>query len=529
MAADTTVERIAGWAAGLDPSTIPDDVLRLARAQRRSVLGAVAASGADEASRRVLGAVSAWATPGPAPVPATDVRGRVEDALYAAAALSVALDFDDYLCFAHTGHSGVLVPLLLAAEHPASGREQLAAQVIANEVGGRLGGACLVGPLNGQLWSFVHAAGAALAAGRVLGLDAVRLAHGLALALTAAPRPTVPGFMAPDSKLLTAAEPAVAGLRAARLAAAGVTGPLDVLDHPQGFFSAFAYAPLPALLDALGAGWATRTLCVKPYPGCAYLDTTLDALGEIGPVPAAEVAGVDVDAGILTVGMDAMSAGYARADPTPVTVTFSVPWNVAVHVVAGRVTADEVAGPWLRAHAGDLARLAGGVRLRHSWPLTRRTLAAMRTLLPPAALTRGVDPRRLLAGIRATRASHTGVRVGPGDALELLRLLRPLGHGSPGGAQRSGRVWDPRALETFAMAFPAQVGVRLRDGTMREASVDVPRGAAGHPTEGPEAVAAAKLALWGPRLWGERTAADIERAVAVDAPDIAGLLHGPAP
>ena len=392
MAADTTVERIAGWAAGLDPSTIPDDVLRLARAQRRSVLGAVAASGADEASRRVLGAVSAWATPGPAPVPATDVRGRVEDALYAAAALSVALDFDDYLCFAHTGHSGVLVPLLLAAEHPASGREQLAAQVIANEVGGRLGGACLVGPLNGQLWSFVHAAGAALAAGRVLGLDAVRLAHGLALALTAAPRPTVPGFMAPDSKLLTAAEPAVAGLRAARLAAAGVTGPLDVLDHPQGFFSAFAYAPLPALLDALGAGWATRTLCVKPYPGCAYLDTTLDALGEIGPVPAAEVAGVDVDAGILTVGMDAMSAGYARADPTPVTVTFSVPWNVAVHVVAGRVTADEVAGPWLRAHAGDLARLAGGVRLRHSWPLTRRNLAGMRRSSPPPRSPAGSIP-----------------------------------------------------------------------------------------------------------------------------------------
>src|SRR5439155_538592 len=191
------------------------------------------------------------------------------------------------------------------------------------------------------LRSHVHVAGAALAAGRLLGLDASRMTHALAIALYQAPRATVPGFMAPDSKLLTAAEPTVTGLRAARLAAAGVTGPLDALEHREGFLAAFADAPLPGMLGGLGTGWATRTLCVKPYPGCAYLDTTVDALLELGPPPAEDVREVVVEASLLTHEMDRMSRPYASVSgagvPTPVTINFSVPWNVAVTLVAGEL------------------------------------------------------------------------------------------------------------------------------------------------------------------------------------------------
>ncbi|HMC51517.1 MAG TPA: MmgE/PrpD family protein, partial [Acidimicrobiales bacterium] len=234
----TTVQRLAAWAAGVTLGDVPLSVLDLCRAQRRSVLAAVAASTGDAASGRVLGGVGSWAGEGPVSLAGLGRPVRVDDAVYAGAVLSIALDFDDYVCFGHTGHSAVLVPALLAAETGASAEEQLVAQVVANEVGARLGGACLLGPLNGQMWSFVHSAGTALAAGRLLGLDQGGLAGALALSLYQAPRPTVPGFMAPDSKLLTAAEPALVGLRAARMAVAGVTGPLDALDHPHGFFGA---------------------------------------------------------------------------------------------------------------------------------------------------------------------------------------------------------------------------------------------------------------------------------------------------
>ncbi|OBH27545.1 hypothetical protein A5692_24360 [Mycobacterium sp. E342] len=520
----TTIERLAGWAADLRLDDVPDAVVDLCRTQRRSVFAATAASAGDVASRRVLGGVESWAGEGPAVVPGLRRSVAVDDALYAAAALSIALDFDDYMCFAHAGHSAVWVPVLLAAETGASAAEQLTAQVAANELEARLGGACLLGPLNGQLWSFVHAAGAAVSAGRLLGLDAGRMAHALALALYQAPRPTVPGFMAPDSKLLTAAEPTVAGVRAARLAANGVTGPLDALDHPQGFFDAFSYAPLPALLGGLGSGWATRTLSVKRYPGCAYVDTTVDALHELGPPPAAEVESVVVDAGVLTCGMDAMSQGYTGGRvPTPVTINFSIPWTVAATLVAGRLTPDEVNEEWLAGHHRELAEVAARVSLRHDWSLTLRTAQAMAPLLPVRAMMAGTPTRRLLGALRRTRREHKGVRFALGDGIALLRALRDGGIGATGRAA-TGQLWAPAALDAFTMTFPARVRVRLRGGRELAAECGVPHGGAGNVKTGPDAVSREKLLGSGPAVWGQERSEDISAAIDADADDLWRLL-----
>ena len=435
-----TVSDIAGWAAALTFDDVPGDVVARARDQRRSVLASVAASSRDAAARRVVSAVGAWAHDGPLPLPGSgsDRRVSVEDALYAMSAMSMALDFDDYVCFGHTGHSGVLVPLLLAAETGATAAEQLVAQTVANEVEARLGGACLVGPLNGQLWSFIHVAGAALAAGLLLGLDADRLAHALAIALYQPQRATVPGFMAPDSKLLTAAEPSVAGVRAARLAAAGVTGPLDALEHPDGFLSAFADAPLPGMLGGLGTGWATKTLCIKPYPGCAYLDTTVDALLELGPPAAADVEKVVVEASVLTWEMNRMSGPYASTSgdtvPTPVTINFSVPWNVAVTLLAGELTPRQVDVAWLSEHADELRRLAARVRLQHDWSLTRLTTESFAGIVPFGRVTREAGLGRLGARVRRLRAG------------------RSEGEGGGGGGELRGLhqlVWPPPDLKAF--------------------------------------------------------------------------------
>ena len=510
----TLVEDVAGWAFGLRTADVPDDVLALCRAQRAAVLGGVAASAGDGASRRVLEAVSAWAGPGPAPLLGTDRSVAVEDAVYAAAALSVALDFDDYVSFGHTGHSAVLVPALLAAETGSSGEQQLLAQVVANEVEARLGGACLIGPLNGQLWSFIHSAGTALAAGLMLGLPREQLAHALALSLYQAPRPTVPGFMAPDSKLLTASEPAVMGLRAARLAAAGVTGPLDALDHAQGFLGAFSYAPLRRLLGGLGDGWATKTLCVKPYPGCAYVDTTLDALLSLEVASAADVDRVVVDASMLTCEMDKWSAEYADRDVTPVTINFSIRWNVAIALLAGEVTPRQLSAEWLAANRDALAALAARVELRHDWELTRASAEAFGGLLPPRALAGAAGLRQLRRGLTRVRGDHPSIVGGLADLRGAGVMLRG---GRAGWAAVGGsRFWSPAALDRFAMTFPARVAVQLRDGRTLEARADVPRGGAGHAVEGPTAGADAKLSAWGPALWGDDGTKAVADAIATD-------------
>lgn len=511
----TTVEAIAAWSAELRADDVPSHIFDLCRAQRRSVLGAMAASTYDEAAARIATAVGGWAADGPVPLVGSGRLVRAEDALFHAAALSIALDFDDYVWFGHTGHSAVLAPMLLAAETGASGQEQLVAQVIASEVEARLGGACLIGPQNGQLWSFIHAAGTALAAGRLMGLDARRLAHALALSLYQPPRATIPGFMAPDSKLLTAAEPMLSGLRAARLAEAGVTGPLDALDHPRGFLEAFADAPLRGLLGGLGEGWATSTLSIKAYPGCAYVDTMADALTELGPPAADDISAITVDASLPTCQMDALSAEYAAGGPTPVTVTFSVPWTAAVLIVGGRLTPEELQRPWLEEHAAALSEVAGKVTLRHDWRLTRPVMEQFGRVVPSARLIGDAGAGRLAGALGAQRRHLTAAR-GTRGIGGFLPALRP--------TNRHGRYWDPEELRAFRQVFPAHVEVELRDGTKLEKRVDVPRGAAGHATSPPASVAREKLSQWGPWLWGTAGTEAIDAAVERDDTKLWSLL-----
>lgn len=506
----TIVEDIARWAHGLRPEDVPEDVAELCRAQQRAVLGGLAASSRNAAARRVISALGQDAPDGPAPLLTTGRSASIDHALYAAAVLSMALDFDDYMCFGHTGHSSVLVPLFLAYDG-AESSDRLVAQVAANELEARLGGACLVGPLNGQMWSFIHTAGAAVATGKIMGLDATSLAHALALALYQAPRPVVPGFMAPDSKLLTAAEPIAQGMRAARLAAGGVTGPLDVLDRSAGFFSAFSYAPIRGLLGGLGAGWATKTLCVKPYPGCAYIDSTIDALDELGPIDSSEIARIDVDAGLLTCGMDALSERYARSEKvTPVTINFSLGLNVAVFVLAGRLGPEEIDETWLQDNAKELRRLASLVHLDHDWELTREATPAFARLLPPGRVRREVGSAALARGLIRARKDHPRVPIGVKDLRALLADLR-----RGASAQGSASYWDPAALEGFRMELPARVTITSRSGTTKTAEVRVPRGAAGH-AQGPVPVAHDKLLAHGPLLWGAAGTRALDDAIAAD-------------
>lgn len=547
------VEAIAEWAASLAFDDIPASVLDLARAQRRSVLGAIAASADVESAGRVLATVRTWGGEGPAPL--LGGHGRkvtVEDALFAGAALSIALDFDDYLLFGHTGHSAVLTPILLAAETGASGTDQLVAQVAANEVAARLGGTCLLGPQNGQMWSFIHAAGAAIAGGLLLHLDRRRLAHAVAIALYQPPHATVPGFFEPDSKLLTASEPAVAGLRAARLAAAGVTGPLDVLDASEGFLAAFADAPLPGMLGGLGEAWATRTLCVKAYPGCAYVDTAVDALVELGPPMLEDIESVEVAAGLLTVAMDAMSRRYLRKRapgtvPTPVAINFSVPWSLGVVLCAGELAPAQFGEEWRRTNGARLEQAASKVSVRIDAVSVRRSTEQFAKVLPLRALAKQVGlggfgraAARLVrtdAGPAFSEAMTSGLLrtlASPRAGLGVLRQLLPHAPGylapARGDRQRSGgakRWWDPDALASFAMEFPARVVVRTTSGERREATVAVPRGAVGHPVDGPGIVAAEKLARFGPLLFGKEGTEALEEAIVRDDPRLHALL-GPS-
>ena len=105
------------------------------------------------------------------------------EAALANAAYSMAQDFDDIIWMGHTGHSAVFASLAVAEHEEKSTRDLLTAVVAANEIAGRIGGSCFFGPLNGQMWTFIHLVGAAAATAKLLQLSPAQTTHSLAIAL----------------------------------------------------------------------------------------------------------------------------------------------------------------------------------------------------------------------------------------------------------------------------------------------------------------------------------------------------------
>jgi 2-methylcitrate dehydratase PrpD len=460
-AALTRIERFAGWAAELTLDSVPETVVERARLQAmNTVAGALAGAGAAGVVR-LREAASEWAADGPAGVVGTSDEWAPADAAYANAAASIAHDWDDYLYMGHTGHSAVWAARAVADAVGAGPDDVLAAQIAANEIEGRLGAALFLGPHNGQLWSSIHCAGAAAAAGRLRGLDPEQLAHAIAIALYQPPFALSPGFMGPDTKLLTAAEPVAQGIRAAALAQTGFTGPLDVIESPRGLLAHFSYAPRPAMLDGLGDAWLTDTLAYKERPGCAYLQAAVEAvlrLREENELDPADIARIDVRAGWLTTSMEKLAAGEPL---TGVRVNFSVALSVAVALTAGRLTHEELDDSWLAEHDDELRDLATRVFLEHDWDMTMQTLQG--------AWTGGIQLSKLRTVKQRMR--DTGMdemSIGPGELKEIARRLG--GRGLRGMLRPSGSQPLAAGIESLRMTFPAHVAIRLRSGGVVEAS-----------------------------------------------------------
>jgi 2-methylcitrate dehydratase PrpD len=457
-------ERAGEFAAGLTAADVPERARERARLQRRAI---VAAGTAGEAAAAPFAAV---APSGP--------LGEV----YAGAAASIAHDWDDYLYMGHTGHSSVWTARAFA---PGDDERALVAQVAANEVAGRLGAALLIGPHNGQFWSSIHCASAAVAAAVATGLDAERTAHALAVALYQPPYGLWPGFMGPATKLLTAADPAVQGARAALLAAQGVRGPLGVVEDPRGLLRHLSFAARPRMLEGLGSVWLTDTLAYKPYPGCAYLQAAVDAALRSG-VEADDVYEIEVAAGYLTVAMERLgeSAGLV-----PVGVNFSAARSVAIALVAGRLTHEELAPGWLAPRATELERLAGRVRVRHDWDLTLRTI---RGVIDAGASIRDVPARawpRVARRARELGMSEAALSLRDVTGLARSRRLRS----ELRAALRAGSGDGLRSLDTgrLRMTFPCRLRIRTHGGRLVEVDGEEP-GASARPLEEQDAVVAAR-------------------------------------
>lgn len=471
-------EEIAEWISTVRFNDIPEGVISKTKMQ---ILNNMAASFAGIFSNGAKGIIDTsrrvFAESGRATIFATGEKASPAMALFVNSSLSMTFDYDDYLFLGHTGHSSVFTTLALGEELRSNGREILIATVIANEIAGRLGASVILGPHNGQLWSFIHAIGSACSAARLLKLTPHQIVNAIGIALYQPNFPLFPGFMGPDSKILTASTPAVSGLVSAYLAGNGLTGSRSIIEHPRGFLKYFSFEPLKFMFSGLGETWVTESIAYKIYPGCAYIDTTMDALFKTleqaenvrgKRVLPEDVEKVIVEANLLTVGMDAISREFINADRIEaININFSIPLSVAIGIIAHRLTPSELIQDELDRNSELINSIARRVVLKHRTEMTLKVVESFIESGLTSIALHNIGFKKI-PRLRRKIKEHTGkfIELKISDIMPLIVPITRIATKNLINSTPRKKIngLNSISFSNFKLLFPAGVTLRLKDG-----------------------------------------------------------------
>jgi 2-methylcitrate dehydratase len=248
-----TIEHLAGWVLAPRAQDIPSAAAAQAKLLVLDTIGCGYAALDEESARAVLAMLADLGG-----APHCSVIGAAKtsapNAVLVNGALIRILDLNDYVNNRRGeigGHPSDNIPVALAAGEMcgASGRELIASIVLGYEIFGRAKE--MIERDSG--WDGVTISGlvAPAMAGRLMGLDAQRLAQALALSSARAPTPLAVRHGAISAaKSFANALVAQNGMQAALLARHGVTGPLDIMENPYGLRPVFSKAEAVAALTA---------------------------------------------------------------------------------------------------------------------------------------------------------------------------------------------------------------------------------------------------------------------------------------
>lgn len=446
----SAIERIAEWSRSA-PAFSPLARLRAHHAITDTV-GCMLAGVGDQATQAVRQAFASGI--GPRGAAAVAGGGRATEAIAALVngTAAHALDYDDNFRPGITHASAVLVPALLAVAQGrgASGRAFVDAYLVGLEAQAAVGRG--INPAHYTIgWhatSTVGAIGTAAGTAWLMGLDGAGIARAMSVAASMAAGPK--GQFGTPAKPLHAGLAARNAVDAAALAAAGMTGRLDILECPMGFAELFG--------DDSAAGWDKMVLASphviesdgltpKRHPCCGSTHLAVDAILDLKAkhgFSAADVEAVDTLVGI------ANARNLAYPDPQDeMQGRFSMHYCVALALLQDRLsladfTPEAVARP----------------EVRRLLPLT-----VMRSYDKSEEVA-GRQPHRVTISLKdgrvlkADRLEAKGSIADPFDDADREAKFRDCCSGMPGAAALYARLADIDAMADLdsLLSEPAEAG-----------------------------------------------------------------------
>lgn len=332
----TIAQVLAGFVSGIRSNDIPALAIERAKMSLASTI-ASAAMGYEIASSRILrtleledggiGQATVWFEGSRLPL------SRVVR-VNAVASDAAASDDSDLRSIAHIGTIVSTVAVALGEYTGRSGQDLLAAMALGYEVAGRIDESLTPGRMQRGFHGSVSTVfGAAVAAGRLLGLDSGRMAHTVALAAT-----SIGGMaVAADNSCAReyhAGNAAMIGVQAALAARRDFQADLSILETPRGFLSAMNGQATEDITRGLGDDWDIVTdMAIKLMPGAHPFHATAEAAAaaaRIGKVIPDDIERVTISAAVQWTNF--------RGEPHPrnlVDAAHSLVYFVAASIVDG--------------------------------------------------------------------------------------------------------------------------------------------------------------------------------------------------
>ena len=431
--AQTVAGQLAAWGLGLTLEEVPVPIRQTAARHLLDAMGAGVAAALTGAADPAVEVALQLGGPPEATVWGTGRKVSAPAAALANGTLVHALDFDDTHAGGLVHASSMVLPTALAVGEQvgASGEEVLLASLVGYEVACRLSAVVPNGfherGLHPTATCGVFAS--ALVAARLLGLDQAHTVDALGIAGSRAGG--LLEFLATGSstKQLHPGFAAEGGILAARLAAAGASGPASVIEGRHGLYGALLgrQVDVTPITADLGSRWEVERITIKPYPACQLIHVSLDAtkaaMAQANWRPSDVEDLESIQAVVHPDGLPIVVDPRATKDcpRTSYEGKFSLPWSVAALLTDGQVglatyERDSIARPAVAALAtrvevseGDPGPVAadatGEVRLsfRDGRVVTGRVEGSAGGPDHP------LDDSALLAKFRANCHDHPGV------------------------------------------------------------------------------------------------------------------------